>query len=158
MESRIDHAPTGRPPHWLEIEPGRLMNRGHPAGDLLEAYDWVVLDEEPGRLRIDAHIPARVLNPRGQLFGGFTPTYVDLVSLHCTRAGPDRTNPEVPRTWMATVNMRIDYFEPILGPRFTIEANVEHRRGKTWLVATRMYQDDLLAAYALTTLRTSDPM
>ena len=57
---------------------------------------------------------------------------------------------------MATINMRIDYFEPIVGPRFVIDATVENRRGKTLLVATRMLQDDVLATYALTTMREMD--
>ncbi|MDH3681590.1 MAG: hypothetical protein OEV40_16765, partial [Acidimicrobiia bacterium] len=98
-------------------------------------------------------LPAWVLNPRGQLFGGFTATYVDLVSLHANRAGPERRSADAPRSWMATINMRIDYLEPIVGPRFTIEALVEHRRGATSLVATRMFQGEALAAYALTTMR-----
>ena len=60
------------------------------AGDFLEAYDWTVLEERVGFLRLDAGLPDHVKNPRGQLFGGFTPTYVDLVALNTVRAGPDR--------------------------------------------------------------------
>lgn len=144
------------PIHWVDIPPGRLVSPGHPAGDFLEAYDWHVLEEDVDRLRIDAHLPAQVLNPRGHLFGGFTAAYVDLVSLNATKAGPDRTDPDRPHSWTTTINMRIDYFEPITGPRFIIDVEVEHRRGKTSLVATRMYQDDVLATYALTTLRSVD--
>ena len=66
---------------WASRRPGQLIGKGHPAGDFLEAYDWQVLEEAPGRLRIRAHLPEHVRNPRGQLFGGFTPTYVDLVAL-----------------------------------------------------------------------------
>ncbi len=156
MDSRNDNRSTTS--QWLGTEPGRMIARGHPAGDFLEAYDWRVVAEEPGHFEIDAHLPDRVLNPRGQLFGGFTPTYIDLVSLHVTRAGPDRVNPDIPRTWMATVNMRIDYFEPITGPRFTIKATVEHRRNRNWLVSTQMFQDGILATYALTTLRSQEPI
>lgn len=144
--------------HRVEVPPGRLIGRGHPAGDFLEAHEWTVTEERVGFLRIDAHVPAHVLNPRGQMFGGFTPAYIDLVSLHAHRAGPDRLDPTVPRTWMATVNMRVDYFEPIVGPTFTIEASVEHRRGKNSLVTTKMFQGDVLATYALTTMRTMEPM
>ena len=140
----------------MDVPPGRLMGRGHPAGDLLEAYEWIVVAEEPGSLRIDAHLPAQVLNPRQQLFGGFTPTYVDLVSLHAARAGPERLDPARPRFGMATINMRVDYYEPILGPRFIIHADLEHRRGRTHLVTTRMFQDDVLAVFAVTTLRQLD--
>ncbi|MCP4228177.1 MAG: hypothetical protein GY773_32915 [Actinomycetia bacterium] len=156
MDSQNDHGSA--PSHWLSIEPGRLIARGHPAGDFLEAYDWRVVVEDVGCLEIDAHLPDRVLNPRGHLFGGFTPTYVELVSLHVARAGPDRTKPDTPRTWMATVNMRVDYFEPITGPRFTIKASVEHRRNRNWLVSTQMFQDGTLATYALTTMRSQDPI
>ena len=46
-----------------------------------QAFDWVVVLEEAGFLRLDIRLPDHVRNPRGQLFGGFTPTYVDLVSL-----------------------------------------------------------------------------
>lgn len=156
-----DGSESGNPPglapdildQLFDVPPERLVGKGHPAGDFLEAYDWIVVDEEVDRLRIDAHLPAQVLNPRGQLFGGFTPTYVDLVSLHANRAGPDRNAPDRPRFWTATINMRVDYFEPITGPRFVIEAIVENRRGQTSLVATRMYQDGVLATYAITTMR-----
>src|SRR5687767_6380196 len=93
---------------WASPPPGRLIGRGHPAGDFLEAHDWDVLEEGPGYLRIEASLPQHVRNPRGQLFGGFTPTYVDLVALFTVRAGVDRTSG--PRSWLATTNMRIDYF------------------------------------------------
>ena len=78
------------PMPWSAPEPGRLMGRGHMAGDFLEAYDWTVLEERVGFLRLDAGLPDHVKNPRGQLFGGFTPTYVDLVALNTVRAGPDQ--------------------------------------------------------------------
>lgn len=138
---------------WVAPPPGRLIGKGHPAGDFLEAWAWHVLEERPGHLRIEAHLPDRVKNPRGQLFGGFTPTYVDLVALFTVRAGPDRTRTDQPRGWLATTNMRVDYFEPILGPRFTIESDREKQRGRTVFVATRFLQDGELAAFALTTMR-----
>lgn len=138
---------------WIAPPPGRLVGKGHPAGDFLEAWAWHVLEERPGYLRVDAHLPDRAKNPRGQLFGGFTPTYVDLVALFTVRAGPDRTRPDVPRGWLATTNMRVDYFEPITGPRFTIESSREKQRGRTVFVATRFLQGAELAAFALTTMR-----
>jgi len=136
---------------WRHPEPGRLIGKGHPAGDFLAAYEWSVLEERPGYLRIEAGLPDRVRNPRGQLFGGFTPTYVDMVALRTVHAGLDpatRAN-----TWLATTNMRVDYFEPITGPTFVIESEVEKRRGRTCFVVTRFFQDDELAAYAVTTMR-----
>jgi acyl-coenzyme A thioesterase PaaI-like protein len=137
---------------WTAPPAGRLIGRGHPAGDFLEAWAWEVLDQEPGRLRIKAPLPDQVKNPRGQLFGGFTPTYVDLVALFTARSGEAR-DPSGPRRWMATTNMRIDYFEPILGPTFVIDSVREKRRGRTIFVSTRFYQDDELAVFALTTMR-----
>jgi acyl-coenzyme A thioesterase PaaI-like protein len=136
---------------WREPEPGRVIGRGHPAGDFLEAYDWKLLETRTGYLRIEAGLPAHVRNPRGQLFGGFTPTYVDMVALMTVNAGAERDG--LPRRWLATTNMRVDYFEPIVGPLFVIESELEKRRGRTCFVLTRFYQDDELAAYAATTMR-----
>ena len=136
---------------WREPEPGRVIGRGHPAGDFLEAYDWKLLETRTGYLRIEAGLPAHVRNPRGQLFGGFTPTYVDMVALMTVNAGAQRDG--MPRRWLATTNLRVDYFEPIVGPLFVIESQLEKRRGRTCFVLTRFYQDDELAAHAVTTMR-----
>ncbi len=138
---------TARP--WAdEVPEGRLVNEGHSAGNVLEAHEWRVLQREPGLLRIEAHLPAALLNPRGQLFGGFTGTYVDFVSLY-TRRG----DPTSPRGFQSTINMRIDYFEPITGPTFEIEGRVINERGRNALVETRFFQDGVLAVYAITTMR-----
>lgn len=137
---------------WTAPEPGRLVGRGHVAGDFLEAYDWVVLDKREGYLRLDAGLPQHVRNPRGQLFGGFTPTYVDLVALFTVRVGVDNLAGP-PRHWLATTQMSLDYFEPIVGPRFVIESELEKRRGRTNFVLTRFFQDDQLAVLAATTIR-----
>jgi acyl-coenzyme A thioesterase PaaI-like protein len=143
--------PIVRP--WMNRKPGQLLGKGHPAGDFLEAYEWVVLEEGPGLLRIQAHLPAHVKNPRGQLFGGFTPTYVDLVALLTVRSGQPWDATRV-RTWLATTNMRIDYFEPIVGPAFVIESRLMKKRGRTNAVETRFYDpDETLAVFALTTIR-----
>lgn len=139
---------------WSVPEPGRLVGRGHPAGDFLEAWAWQILDERPGYLSLDVHLPEHVKNPRGQLFGGFTPTYVDLVALFTVRAGPERTPASgSPRRWLATTSMRLDYFEPITGPRFVIESVREKQRGRTHFVVTRFIQDGELAVLAATTTR-----
>lgn len=151
-----DAEPDQPPPSiraWVAPEPGRLVGHGHPAGDFLEAYQWDVLEEEDGLLRVSCHLPARVLNPRGQLFGGFTPTYVDMISLFTVRAGRRDRFATGPRNWLATTNMRIDYFEPIVGPRFEIESRLEKQRGRTNFVTTRFFQDEALAVYAVTTMR-----
>lgn len=137
---------------WAKPEPGRLLGRGHTAGDFLEAYDWAVLDKRDGYLRVDAGLPEHVRNPRGQLFGGFTPTYVDLVALFTVRSGSDDGD-GTPRHWLATTQMRLDYFEPITGPRFVIESELEKKRGRTNFVLTRFFQDGNLAVLAATTIR-----
>lgn len=141
--------PIDRP--WSATEPGRLIGRGHPAGDFLEAWRWDVLDEEDGRLHVAAHLPDHVRNPRGQLFGGFTPTYVDLVALFTVRSRAQRAAGE--GGWLATTNMRLDYFEPIIGPTFRIDSRREKQRGRTHVVITRFFQDDDLAVLATTTMR-----
>jgi acyl-coenzyme A thioesterase PaaI-like protein len=142
---------------WVTPDPGRLVARGHPAGDFLEAYEWDVLEEREGYLRIDAHLPAHVRNPRGQLFGGFTPTYVDLVALFTVRAGAERPSPNQPRMWRATTSMNVEYFEPIVGPRFVMDSQLEKRRGRTNFVITRFLQDGELAVLAATTMRELAP-
>jgi acyl-coenzyme A thioesterase PaaI-like protein len=136
---------------WAAPEPGRLVGRGHPAGEFLEAWKWDVLEEKAGYLHIRADLPEQVKNPRGQLFGGLTPAYVDLVALFTVRAGPDRLTAE--RRWLATTGMRVEYFEPITGPVFEIESSLDKSRGRTRFVTTRFFQDGELAVYAATTMR-----
>jgi acyl-coenzyme A thioesterase PaaI-like protein len=138
---------------WAERKPGQLIGRGHPAGDFLEAYDWKVIEESEGLLRIRAHLPEHVRNPRGQLFGGFTPTYVDLVALFTVRAGTAEVEARF-RSWLATTNMRLDYFEPIVGPEFEIESRLMKKRGRTNFIETRFFDDEgQLAVFAVTTMR-----
>jgi acyl-coenzyme A thioesterase PaaI-like protein len=136
---------------FRERPPGRLLAPGHPAGDFLGAPDWELLEEREGFLHVRATLPDRVRNPRGHLFGGFTPTYVDLVALCTFRAGQH----ERPAWgWIATLNMRVDYFEPITGA-FDIVSCVVRRGGATAFVETRFQapEDGRLLAFALTTLR-----
>lgn len=142
--------PTHRP--WLQRDPGRLISRGHPAGDFLEAYEWTVLEESPGHLRLDVHVAESVRNPLGQVFGGFTPTYVDLVALFTVRADRSRDDDAIQEV-LSTSSMRIDYLEPLLGPRFVIESQVIKKRGRSYWVETRFIDGGELAVFALTTLR-----
>jgi acyl-coenzyme A thioesterase PaaI-like protein len=137
---------------WKYPEPGKFIGRGHPIGDFLEAHEWKLLEEEKGHVRIQAQLPANVRNLRGQLFGGFTPTYVDFIALHTIRAGTDRTKP-----WgyfLATTNMRVDYFEPITAPHFSVDSRLVIERGRTCFVECRFYNaDGHLAVFALATMR-----
>jgi acyl-coenzyme A thioesterase PaaI-like protein len=103
-------------------------------------------------VRVSAHLPGHVRNPRGQLFGGFTPTYVDIIALFTVRSRAQRSAPAGHR-WLATLNMRVDYFEPIVGPRFIIDSRREKQRGRTHVVLTRFLQDGELAVLAATTMR-----
>ena len=142
--------PKQRP--CMQREPGQLIGRGHPAGDFLEAYKWKVLEESPGHLHLDVHVSESVRNPLGQVFGGFTPTYVDLVALFTVRAGRSRDDDSI-REVLSTANMRVDYLEPLLGPRFVIESQVIKQRGRSHWVETRFIDHGELAVFALTTLR-----
>lgn len=119
---------------------------------MLEAWKWQVLTEEVGLLIVSCGLPELLKNPQGQLFGGFTPTYVDFVSLYTVHTGDPDRDPTNPRSWLTTINMRCDYFEPIVGP-FTIRGELINQRGLTSLVSTKFFQGDTMAAHALTTLR-----
>jgi acyl-coenzyme A thioesterase PaaI-like protein len=137
---------------WVPAEPGRLLGKGHVAGDFLEAWRWELLEEDTGFLRLRAHLPEHVKNPGGQLFGGFTPTYVDMVALFTVRAGADRRQWRF-NTWLATTNMRVDYFEPITG-EFEMESRLVIKRGRTNFVETRfLCPAPKLAVFAVTTIR-----
>ncbi len=142
---------------WVSRVPERIIEPGHNAGDLLGAPDWRIIEEGPGRICLEVDLPAHLTNPRGQLFGGFTPTYVDLVSLLAVRAGPRRTEPGAEREWLSTINMRIDYLAPIVGPTFVIEADVVHLTARLAMVDTRFVQGDELAVLSHTTLRVAAP-
>jgi acyl-coenzyme A thioesterase PaaI-like protein len=115
-------------------QPGRAIGRGFAIGDFLEAYDWEVLEEGPGELRLRCRLPARVTNPLGQLFGGFTPTYIDLIALLTCRAG--RSEDEN-RAWIATRSMQIEYVEP-LQDGFVAASRVTRRRGAVFWVSTHL--------------------
>lgn len=134
---------------WEHPPAGRVIGRGHPAGDFLEAHEWSLLASSDGSLELECSLPPQVLNPRGQLFGGFTPTYVDLVALLTVRAASAERRP----VWLATLSMHVDYFEPVVGPRFRIESRLELRRKRTCFVVTRFLQSGGLAVHAETTLR-----
>lgn len=128
-----------------------FMKPGHCAGDLVEAYRWNILREEPGLVELDVHLPKQLVNPRGQLFGGFTGTYVDMVSIYTVRT---LCRDKEGFTWASTVNMRIDYLQPVLGPRFRLRGEVLNDGRTTSLVST-WFLDEAgnKLVYAITTLR-----
>lgn len=135
---------------WSTDDPERVVGRGHPVGDFLDAHAWRVLVREPGRMRIRAELPAHVMNPRGELFGGFTPTYVDFFALHVFHTARD---PGSPRRWLSTADLRVDYFAPIRGPEVEIEGEVLHRSGRTGHVQVKFFDEaEGLCALAQVTL------
>lgn len=128
-----------------------FMKPGHCAGDLMEAHKWRVVREERGLVELDVHLPERLLNPRGQLFGGFTGTYVDMAAIYAVRT---LFNDAPGFTWASTVNMRIDFLRPVTGPRFQLRAGVLNDGRTTCLVDTWFLdQDGEKLVYAITTLR-----
>lgn len=130
-----------------------FMKPGHNAGDLVESTKWKVLKEEPGLVEVDVHLPDHLLNPRNQLFGGFTGTYVDMISIYTVRT---LFASKSEFKWSSTVNMRIDYFAPVMGPRFLLKGELIKDGRSTCLVATHFsdMQGNKLV-YAITTLKKS---
>ena len=136
-----------------ERQPPIFMRPGHCAGDLLEAPDWKVIREEEGFIDLDVHVPTQVLNPRQQLFGGFTGTYVDMVALYTIRTlFPARED-----YWITTINMRIDYLDPVLGPRVRLQGELINKGRSTSLVAVTFFDEaGNKLVYAMVTLRVID--
>ena len=134
---------------WATDDPDRVVGPGHPIGDFLDAPGWRVLERGPGRLRVRAGLPEAVRNPRGDLFGGFTPTFVDFFALHVFHTTRDEG---VPRRWLHTASLRVDYFAPIRGPEFEMEGSVLHRSGRTGHVEVRFHCGDDLGDLAQATL------
>jgi acyl-coenzyme A thioesterase PaaI-like protein len=134
---------------WLPAPAGRLVGRGHRAGDFLEAYDWHVLEHTPGFYRIEAHLPEHVKNVRKHLFGGFTPAYIDLLAARTAHSVQG-----IAARGMMTVNMRVDYFDPVADPRFILESRVVHTRGRVHLVEV-LFKDlhEKLLVFSVVTLR-----
>ena len=140
---------------WGDPAPGQVMGQGHPVGDFLEGHRWALRREGEGYLAIEVPLIDAVKNYRGHLFGGFAPTYVDLVALRTVSAGRSLDRPH---GWLVTINMRIDYFEPVAGPTFLVESEIKNRRGRTLLVETRFLDHaDRMLLFAITTLREQPP-
>jgi acyl-coenzyme A thioesterase PaaI-like protein len=136
-----------------EVDQPIFLKPGHNAGDLLESSKWKILREERGLVEVDVHLPNHLLNPRDQLFGGFTGTYVDMISIFTVRT---LFKSQEDFKWSATVNMRIDYFAPVLGPRFLLKGELIKDGRSTCLVATHFTDmEGNKLVYAITTLRKS---
>lgn len=108
---------------------------------------WEILAESPGYVRLRVPLLPRLKNPRLQLFGGYTPAYVDMLAFRVTRSGSDDTR----QTFFATTSMRIDYLEALTGD-FEIECQLLKLRGRNAITEARFFQDGVLAVFAVTTL------
>jgi len=134
---------------WRSDDPKRVVGRGHPVGEFLEAHEWEVLARGEGRLEVRAKPPERVMNPRGELFGGFTTTYLDFFALHVFQTSRP---PDAPPRWLSTASLRIDYFAPLTGPSFEMHGEVLNRSGRTGQIETRFVVDGRLCAIGQVTL------
>jgi acyl-coenzyme A thioesterase PaaI-like protein len=139
---------------WATDDPERVIGRGHPVGDFLDAFDWKILERSRGCMRIRARMPERVMNPRGDLFGGFTPTYVDFFGLHVFHT---LREPGEPRQWLNTIRLDVEYFAPIRGPEIEILGETLHRKGRTAHLEIRFEDDGALCALAHLTLLEARP-
>lgn len=128
-----------------------FMKPGHCAGDLVEASKWTILREEAGLVEINAQLPERLLNPRRQLFGGFTGTYVDMMAIYTVRTlYIDKPG----FAWTSTINMHIDYLEPVLGPDIKLRGELIKDGNSTCLVAVHiMDSSGNKLVYAICTMK-----
>ena len=134
---------------WSTEDPNRVIGRGHPVGDFLDAHAWSVVERAPGRLRVRATLPDRVMNLKGVLFGGFTPTYVDFFGLHVFHS---LREPDAPRQWLNTLRLDVEYFAPIRGPEIGIAGEALHRKERTAHIEVRFEDAGTLCALAHLTL------
>jgi acyl-coenzyme A thioesterase PaaI-like protein len=109
---------------------------------------WNVLAESPGYIRLRVPLLPRLRNRRLQLFGGYTPAYIDMLAFRVARSGTfDESD-----TFFATTSMRIDYLEALTGDEFEVECQLLKARGRNAITEARFFQDGVLAVFAVTTL------
>jgi acyl-coenzyme A thioesterase PaaI-like protein len=141
---------------WDDAPEGSLIRSGHRVGDQLDASSWRVRERSAERLVAEATLPVAMQNYRGQLFGGFTGAYVDFVALALVRH--EMSAIEKASMGLTTLNMRIDYFEPVHGPRFVLEAEILKKRGANYFIDVRFRGlDGLLLVAASVVLRRLKP-
>ncbi len=141
---------------WDDVPEGSLIRSGHRVGDQLDAPSWRVRERSAERLVAEATLPVAMQNYRSQLFGGFTGAYVDFFALALVRH--DMSAIEKASMGLTTLNMRIDYFEPVHGPRFVLEAEILKKRGANYFIDVRFRGlDGLLLVAASVVLRRLKP-
>ena len=129
-----------------------------PMGSIATQFDvanWKVIAEEAGYVRVEVPLHPWLRNPLGQLFGGFTPSYADMLAFRVARSGDLASRGS--SIWYATTGMRVDYLEPITAEHFQVECQLLKARGKSMLIETRFYQGDVLAAFAVVTILVTTP-
>ena len=141
---------------WADVPAGTLIHAGHRIGDQLDAPAWKVLEDGGTRLVVEATLPTLLQNYRGQLFGGFTGAYVDFIALAAVRQQMNAD--ERQSMGLTTLSMRIEYFEPVTGPRFLLEAEIVKQRGANCFVEVRFRGlDGSLLVAASAALRRLNP-
>lgn len=141
---------------WDDAPEGALIRPGHRVGDQLDASSWRVRERSDDRLVAEATLPVAMQNYRGQLFGGFTGAYVDFIALALVRHKMSASEKE--SMGLTTLNMRIDYFEPVQGPRFVLEADILKKRGANYFINVQFRGlDGLLLVAASVVLRRLEP-
>ena len=129
-------------PQWYEPSPDQLIGSGHRVGDLLEAPNWRAVEQDKDYLVVEAPMPDHVLNPRGHLFGGFTPIYCDFMAIFVARQTEREVDVHRWAGWMATRDMRIEYLRPVINSPLRIEGRALHRGRKNHLVEVRFLGDE----------------
>jgi acyl-coenzyme A thioesterase PaaI-like protein len=136
-----------------ETEDGKVVDGGPAKGlEAISAHfavdSWDVLAESPGYIKVRVPLLPHLRNRRLQLFGGYTPAYVDMLAFRVARSGNlDGSDP-----FFATTSMRLDYLEALTGDGFEVECQLLRSRGKNAITEARFFQDGVLAVFAVTTL------
>lgn len=149
----VKNSPSERlaTPDGLGAQKPIFMKPGHNAGDLVESHKWQILTLEPGFVEVDVHLPDQLKNPRNQLFGGFTGTYVDMMAIWAVRSKFDDKDGA---GWATTINMRIDYLAPVNGPRFRLRGELLNDGKSTCLTSVDFLdREGNRLVYAITTLK-----
>ena len=128
-------------PPWFEPQDGQLIGPGHRVGDLLEAPQWRTIEQDKDYLLVEAPLPEHVLNPRGHLFGGFTPIYCDFMAIFVARQKERQVDVHRWAGWMATRDMRIEYLRPVVNSPLKLEGRALHRGRKNHLVEIKFLGD-----------------
>jgi acyl-coenzyme A thioesterase PaaI-like protein len=141
----VERVDSSQPRYPRDHAPGSSAIGTH-----FDVANWKTLAEASGFVRVEIPLLPWLKNPLGQLFGGFTPAFADILAARVVRSGG--SIPKDSAIWYATTGMRVDYLEPIVNPTFEVECQLLRARGKSMLIEARFYQEQALAAFAVTTM------